>query len=176
MTELSLVGNKGARQNHLPRPSPNQNPKGNQFLPGNLPAPPKHPKLCFCGATPLAAGLTPSHCHRAPPEVDPRRRSELSLPLLPLCTLLPTPANTPDPQHHKPGSVPVPQTGATPPHSESCPYDRGREGTHQSDCGPSGRLGADIRSDCGPAHQLQLYTTAKGKCPAGPHHSRDYPK
>ena len=100
--ELSLAGNKGASQRHPPHPSPSQNPKGNQFLPGNLPAPPKHPKLCFCGATPLAAGLTPSHCHRAPPEVDPRRRSELSLPLLPLCTLLPTPANTPDPQHHKP--------------------------------------------------------------------------
>ena len=34
-TELSLAGNKRTRQHHLPRPSPSQNPKGNQFLPGN---------------------------------------------------------------------------------------------------------------------------------------------
>ena len=87
MTELSLVGNKGARQHHLPCPSPSQNPKGNQFLPGNLLALRKHPMLCFCRATPPAAGLTPSRCHRAPPEVDHLRRSELSLPLLPPCTL-----------------------------------------------------------------------------------------
>ena len=85
-TELSLVGNKGARQHHLPRPSPSQNPKGNQFLPGNLLAPRKHPKLCFCGSIPLA-GLTPSWCCRAPLKVELRRKSELSLPLLPLCTL-----------------------------------------------------------------------------------------
>ena len=86
-TELSLVGNKGARQRHLPHPSPSQNPKGNQFLPGNLLALHKHPTLCFCRATPPAASLTPSRCHRAPPEVDHLRRSDLSLPLLPLCTL-----------------------------------------------------------------------------------------
>ena len=66
MTELSLVGNKGACQRHLPHPSPSQNPKGNQFLPRNLLALHKHPTLCFCGATPPTAGLTPSRCHRAP--------------------------------------------------------------------------------------------------------------
>ena len=86
-TELSLARNKGAHQHHLPCPSPNQNPKGNQFLPGNLLALRKYPTLCLCGATPLAAGLTPSRCHRAPPEVDHLRRSDLSLPLLLLCTL-----------------------------------------------------------------------------------------
>ena len=85
--ECSLAENKGARQRHLPRPSPSQNPKGNRFLPGNLLAPHKHPTLCFCGATPPAEGLTPSRCHRAPLEVDHLRRSELSLPLLPPCTL-----------------------------------------------------------------------------------------
>ena len=110
--KLSLLGNKGTRQSHLPCPSPSQNPKGNQFLPGNLLAPRKHPTLCFCGATPPAAGLTPSHCHRAYPEVDHLRRSELRLPLLPPCTLPPAPANTPDPQH-KPGTVQVAQTGHT---------------------------------------------------------------
>ena len=87
MTQLSLAGNKGARQRHLPRLSPSQNLKGNQFLPGNLLALRKHPTLCFCTATPPVAGLTPSYCHRAPPEVDYLRRSELSLPFLPLCTL-----------------------------------------------------------------------------------------
>ena len=81
------MGNKGARQRHLPRPSPSQNPKENQFLPGNLLAPRKHPTLCFCGAKPPAADLTPSRCHRAPPEEDHLRRSDLSLPLLPPCTL-----------------------------------------------------------------------------------------
>ena len=86
-TELSLAGNKGSHQRHLPHPSPSQNPKGNQFLPGNLLALPKHSTLCFCGATPPEAGLTPSRCHRAPPEVDHLRRSELSLPLLPPCSL-----------------------------------------------------------------------------------------
>ena len=87
MTELSLAGNKGARQCHLLCPSPSQNPKGNQFLPGNLLAQCKHPTLCFCRAKPPAADLTPSSCHRTPPEVDHLRRSELSLPLLPPCTL-----------------------------------------------------------------------------------------
>ena len=82
-TELSLAGKKGARQCHLPRPPPSQNPKGNQFLPGNLLAPRKHPTLCFCGPTPPAARLTPSSCCRAPPKADHRRRSELSLPLPP---------------------------------------------------------------------------------------------
>ena len=86
MTELRLAGNKGAHQRHLPRPSPSQNPKGNQFLPGNLLAPRKHPKLCFCGSIP-PAGLTPSWCCRTPPEADLRRKSKLSLPLPPLCTL-----------------------------------------------------------------------------------------
>ena len=56
----------------------------------------------------------------------------------------------PSKQHHKPGSVQAAQTEATPLHSESCPQKRGREGTHQSDCGPSSGLGTDIRSDCGP--------------------------
>ena len=86
-TQLSLLGNKGASQCDLPRPSSSQNPKGNQFLPGNLLALRKHPTLCFCTANPPAAGLTPSRCHRAPPEVDHLRRSKLSLPLLPPCNL-----------------------------------------------------------------------------------------
>ena len=88
-TELSLAGNKGTRQRHLPRPSLSQNPKGNQFLSGNLLALHKqHPTLCFCGSIPPAAvGLTPSPCHRAPPKADHGRISELSLPLPPLCTL-----------------------------------------------------------------------------------------
>ena len=85
-TERSLVGNKGARQRHFPCPSPSQNPKGNQFLPGNLLTLGKHPTLCFCGSIP-PVGLTPCWCRRAPPEADLRRKSELSLPLLPLCTL-----------------------------------------------------------------------------------------
>ena len=38
----------------------------------------------------------------------------------------------PSKQHHKPGSVQVAQTVATPLHSESCPWERGREGTHTS--------------------------------------------
>ena len=84
-TERSLVGNKGAHQRHLPRPSPSQNPKGNQFLSGNLRALCKHPTLCFCGSIP-PAGLTPSWCHRAHPEADIQRKRELSLPLPPLCT------------------------------------------------------------------------------------------
>ena len=59
-TELSLAGNKGAHQRHLSHPFPSQNPKGNQFLSGNLLAPRKHPTLCFCGSIPPVAGLTPS--------------------------------------------------------------------------------------------------------------------
>ena len=55
-TELSLAGNRGTRQRHLPRPSPSQNPKGNQFLPGNLLAPRKHPTLCFCWSHPSGSG------------------------------------------------------------------------------------------------------------------------
>ena len=87
MTDLSLVGNKGARQHHLPRPSPSQNPEGNQFLPGNLLALHKHPTLYFCGSITPAAGLTPAQCHRSPPKADHQRKSELSLPLPPPCTL-----------------------------------------------------------------------------------------
>ena len=82
----SSAGNKGAAQCHLPHPSSSQNPKGNQFPSRNLLAPRKHPTLCFCGSIPLT-GLPPSRCHRAPPEVDLRRKSELNLPLPPLCTL-----------------------------------------------------------------------------------------
>ena len=67
-TEFSLAGKKGACQCHLPHPSPSQNPKGNQLLPGNLLAPGKHPTPCFCISIPPAVGLTPSRCHRAPPE------------------------------------------------------------------------------------------------------------
>ena len=76
----------GTHQCHHPHPSPSQNPKGNRFLPGNLLAPRKHPTLCFCGSNPLV-GLTPSRCHRAPPETGHQRKSKLSLPLPPLCTL-----------------------------------------------------------------------------------------
>ena len=39
-----------------------------------------------CGSIP-PMGLPPSWCHRAPPEADHQRQSELSLPLPPLCTL-----------------------------------------------------------------------------------------
>ena len=77
-------------------------------------------------------------------------------------------------QHHKPGSVQVAQTGATPLHAETCPWERGREGTHQSGCGPSGGLGADNRLNCSPAHQHKLLQTAQGKSPAVLCHSRDY--
>ena len=55
-TELSLAGNKGTRQRHLPRPSPSQNPIGKRFLPGNLLAPHKHPTLCFCRSIPPPSG------------------------------------------------------------------------------------------------------------------------
>ena len=79
-------GNKGSGKCHLLRPSPSQNPKGNQFLPGNLLAPRKHPTLCFCGSIP-PTGLPLSWCYRAPPAEDHRWQSELSLPLLPPCTL-----------------------------------------------------------------------------------------
>ena len=87
MTELGLAGNKGARQRHPPRPSLSQNPKGNHFLSGNLLAPRKHPMLCFCESIP-PADLTTSWCRRAPPKADHQRKSELSLRLPPLCTLL----------------------------------------------------------------------------------------
>ena len=86
-TERSLAGNKGALQHHLPRPFPSQNPKGNQFLSGNLLASRKHPMLCFFFGSIPPAGLTPSLCHRSPPKADLRRKIELSLPLPPLCTL-----------------------------------------------------------------------------------------
>ena len=85
-TELSLAGNKGTCQRHRPHPSPSQNPKGNQFLPWNLFAHPKHTMLCFYGSI-RPVDLTPSQCRRAPPKADHRRKSKLSLPLLPLCTL-----------------------------------------------------------------------------------------
>ena len=54
--------------------------------------------------------------------------------------------------------------------------ERERKGTHQSDCGLRGGLGADMESDCSPAHQHKLLQTAQGKCPAVWHHPRDYPK
>ena len=85
-TELSSVGNKGAGQRHLPRPSPSRNPKGNQFPSLNLLAPHKHPTLCFCGSIPLT-GRPPSWCCRTPPIGDHLWKSDLSLPLPPLCTL-----------------------------------------------------------------------------------------
>ena len=53
---------------------------------------------------------------------------------------------------------------------------RGEEKVHTSLTVAPAVAGADIRSACGPAHQLQLFKTAQGKCPAVPHHSRDYPK
>ena len=85
-TELSLVWNRGAGKRHHLRPSPSQNPKGNQFLAWNLLAPHKHPTLCFSEFI-LPTGLPPSGCRRAPPKVDHLRQSELSLALPPLCTL-----------------------------------------------------------------------------------------
>ena len=60
--------------------------------------------LCFCGSIP-PAGLTPSRCRRAPPKADLQRKSKLSRPFHPCAPCRSTPANTPDPQHHKPGSV-----------------------------------------------------------------------
>ena len=86
-TELSLAGNKGAHQHHIPRPSPSQNPKRNHFLTGNLLSLRKQ-HCASVDPSPPAEGLTPSRCCRAPPEADHRRKSELSLPLPPLCTLL----------------------------------------------------------------------------------------
>ena len=175
MTELSSVGNKGAPQRHLPRPSPSQNPKENQFLPGNLLAPLKHPTLCFCGSIPPVS-LTPSSCHRAPPEVDHLRRSELSLPLLPPCTLSTHPsenARSPAPQAWQCASSPEgPQNPTVNP-----ALSRGEEKAHTSlTVAPAVGWGQTSGLNAAPAHQLQLYTTAQGKCPAGPHHSRDYPK
>ena len=84
----------------------------------------KHPSLCFCGSIPPAAGLTPSRCLRAPPEADLRRKSELSLPLPPLCnspihpsyySRSPAPqawqcASSPDGPHH-PTVNPAPRRG-----------------------------------------------------------------
>ena len=100
-----MVGNKGARQRHLPHPSPSQYPKGNQFLQGNLLKLSKHPTQCFCRSIP-PGGQTPSRCHRAPPEADLQRKNELSLPLHPCAPCRSAPANTPDFQHHKPASSP----------------------------------------------------------------------
>ena len=79
-------GNKGSDKLHLPLPSPSQNSKGNQFPSPNLLAPCKRPTLCFCGSIP-PTGLPPCWCCRALPAGDHLRQSELSLPLLPLCTL-----------------------------------------------------------------------------------------
>ena len=119
-------GNKGSGKCHLLRPSPSQNPKGNQFPSPNLLALHKHPTLCFCGSIP-PTGLPLSWCYRAPPAEDHRWQSELSLPL-PVHLADPPQliCQIPSKQHHKPGSVQVAQTEATPLHSESCPWERGR--------------------------------------------------
>ena len=178
-TELSSAGNKGARQSHIPLPSTSQNPKGNQFPSRNLLAPRKHPTLCFCGSIPPTGLLASLPVPQGPSRREPPTARQAK-PTPPAPVHLADPPRlirqTPSKQHHKPGSVQVAQTGATPLHRESCPWERGREGTHQSDCGPSGGLGTDIRSDCGPAHQQKLLQTAQGKCPAVPRHPRDYPK
>ena len=87
-TELSLVGNKGAGKRHLPRPSPSQNPKGNQFPSRKLLALHKHPRLCFCGFIPPKGLPVSLPVLQGPSRRGPRRwKSELSLPLPPLCTL-----------------------------------------------------------------------------------------
>ena len=87
-TDLSSEGNKGTGQRHLPHPSPSQNPKGNQFLSPNLLAQHKHPMLCFCGSIPPTGLPTPpTWCCSTPPAGDHLWQNELSLPLLPLCTL-----------------------------------------------------------------------------------------
>ena len=56
----------------------------------NLLAPRKHPMLCFCRSIPPMC-LPPSWCYRSPPAGDhqmAKQQTELSLPLLLLCTLL----------------------------------------------------------------------------------------
>ena len=81
-----LSGEQRGRKHHLPLPAPSRNPKGNQFPSLNLLALRKHPTLCFCGSIP-PTGLPPFWCCRASPTGDHHQQSELSLPLLPLCTL-----------------------------------------------------------------------------------------
>ena len=49
-TELSLVGNKGTCQRHLPHPFPQPKSQRDPVPIMNLLAPPKHPMLCFCGS------------------------------------------------------------------------------------------------------------------------------
>ena len=126
-TELNLEGNKGTGKLHLPHPSPSQNPKGNQFPSGILLAP-QTPNAVILwihpsdgsASLPVLQGLS----HRGPP---PAKRAK---PAPPATVHLAAPPRLirqiPSKQHHKPGSVQVAQTGATPLHSESCPWERGR--------------------------------------------------
>ena len=104
---------------------PATTPKGTSSP--NLLAPHKHPTLCLCGSNP-PTGQPPSRCCRAPCAGDHQwQRAKLAPP---------TPVHLADPpqlicqiplkQHHKPGGVQVAQTGATPLHSESSPWERGR--------------------------------------------------
>ena len=79
-TELTLVGNKGASQRHLPRSSPSQNPKG------ELASTAQTPNAVLLWSHP-SGGSDSLPVPRVPPEVDLRRKRELSLPFLPLCTL-----------------------------------------------------------------------------------------
>ena len=77
------------RRSPAPSPTPIPQPKSQREpVPARELAPSAQtPNSVLLRSQPPAADLTPSRCHRAPPEVDHLRRSELSLPLLPLCTL-----------------------------------------------------------------------------------------
>ena len=95
----------------------------------NLLALRKHPTLCFGGFIPPSKKLAsllvlqgPSH--RGPltakqSEPAPSTPMHLADPPRLICQI-------PSKQHHKPGSVQVAQTGATPLHSESCLWEKGR--------------------------------------------------
>ena len=133
-------GNKGAGKCHLPLPSPAEIPKGTSSL---------H-RTCL-------HHTNAQQCVSVYPSLRQVCRASLlvlqgpSYRGLPMAKRAkpapPTPVHLADPpqligqipskQHHKPGSLQVAQTGPTPLHSESCPWERGRQGTHQSDCAPA---------------------------------------
>ena len=94
----------------------------------NLLASLKHPMLCFCGSIPLTRLASLPVLQGPSLRGSPMAKQAEPAP--------PTPVHLADPpqlicqipskQHHKPGSVQVAQTGATPLHSESCPWERGK--------------------------------------------------
>ena len=168
----------GGEQRHSPTPSPSLIPQPKyqkEPVPaGNLLAPCKHPTLCFCGSIP-PVGLTPSPCPRAPPEVDLQRKSELSLPLPPLCTLPIHPsqyARSPAPQAWQCASSPD-----GPGHPTVNPaHRRGEEKAHtRLTVAPA--VGWGQTSGWTAARPpMQVIQDSTGECPTVLHHSRDYPK